>query len=380
MTPRRFAVVAGGGTGGHVLQALAVARALTERGHPADSIELMGSQRGQEATLLAGQGFPVRLLPGRGIRRQLSVEATVSNLEATAGLAQASGRALADLRARRPDVVVTVGGYAALPAGLAARTLGVPLVVLNVDAVPGAVNRMLGRFATACAVAFPGTPLPRATVTGAAVRREITAVDRSPEGQAEARRALGLPTDRQILGFFGGSIGARRINQAAVSLAGLWASRGDVALYQVTGRQGHDEVRRSMGEGMPEGPLVHRVVAFEDRMALLYQAADLLVCRAGAMTVAELTVAGVPAVLVPLPGAPGDHQTHNAEAVVAVGGAVLLPDERCTGDELGRVAGSLLEDPAALAAMGKAAATLGRADAAERIADLVEEVAGARAG
>jgi UDP-N-acetylglucosamine--N-acetylmuramyl-(pentapeptide) pyrophosphoryl-undecaprenol N-acetylglucosamine transferase len=222
------------------------------------------------------------------------------------------------------------------------------------------VNRVLGRVATACAVAFPDTALPRATVTGAAVRQEIAAIVHSPEAQAGARRALGLPADRRTLCVFGGSIGARRINQATVALARAWAGRDDVAIYQVTGRQGHDEVLRALGEGMPEGPLVHRVVPFEEHMALLYQAADLVVCRAGAMTVAELAAAGVPSVLVPLPGAPGDHQTANARVLERAG-----------------VTGPLLEDPAGLSAMGKAAATLGRADAAERIADLVEEVAGA---
>ncbi len=375
MTPRRFAVLAGGGTGGHVLQALAVARALVARGHPASSIELVGSSRGQEGALLAGEGFPLLLLPGRGIRRQLSVEATVANLEALGGLVWASVRALAELSRRRPEVVATVGGYAALPAGLAAAALRVPLVVLNVDAVPGLVNRLLGRVADTCAVAFPETPLRRATLTGAAVRREIATVDRSAEGRVAARRALGLPEDRLTVGVFGGSLGARRINGAARELAERWRRRPDVTLYHVTGRRDYDEMARDLPAGAGAVELCYRVVPFEERMELLYQAADVVVCRAGAITVAELAVAGVPAVLVPLPGAPGDHQTANARALVAAGAAVLLPDDRCRGEELADVVDRLLQDGPGREAMGRAAAALGQPDAAERIADVVEEAA-----
>ena len=381
---RRYAVVAGGGTGGHVLLALAVARALAERGHGRESIELVGSVRGQEADLLAGEGFPLTLLPGRGIARRLDLGTLAANAGAVVGLARATARAILLVARTRPRVVVSVGGYASFPADLAAVVLRVPLVLVNIDAVPGLVHRLLGRFAAASAVSFPGTPLPRATVTGTAVREDVVAVDRSPASAERARKELGVPLERRTVGVVGGSLGARRLNEAATGLAAAWADRADLALYHVTGRRdwaalaarapqapdGDWAVGGAVGEAV--GGLWYRAVPFCDRMPLLYEAVDVLVCRAGAVTVAELTVAGVPAVLVPLPGAPGDHQTANARALVDAGAAVLLPDDRCDASTLAAELGPLLADPARLRGMGEAARGLGRPDAARRVAEVVD--------
>ncbi len=367
----RHAVVAGGGTGGHVLLALAVARALAARGHDPATIELVGSERGQEADLLAGETFPVTLLPGRGIARRMDAASLRANAGAAVGLVAATARAVGLLRRDRPRVVVSVGGYAAFPADLAAVALGVPLVLVNIDAVPGLVHRLLGRFAAASAVSFPGTALPRAVVTGTAVREEVVAAaDRTPEAVAGARGALGLPPERPTVGVVGGSLGAGRLNTAAGDLARRWADRGDRSLYHVTGRRNW--------EGRPADPagaLCYRAMPFEARIPLLYQAADVLVCRAGAVTVAELAVAGVPAVLVPLPGAPGDHQTANARVLVDAGAGVLLPDDRCDGERLAAVLDELLADPARLRAMSAAARALGRPDAADRVAEVVDRSA-----
>lgn len=384
MTGRPFAVVSGGGTGGHVFEALAIARALVARGHDPSTIELMGSERGQEATLLAGEEFPVTLLPGRGIVRRLDKEALTANAGAVVGLARATGRALRSLARRKPQVVVSVGGYASFPADLAAVVLGVPLVLVTIDAVPGLVHRLFARLAAANAVALPGSSLPRAVVTGVAVRDAITKVDRSPAGAAAARRALGLPEERLTLGVMSGSLGARRVNEAVLELASLWSARTDVTIYHVTGRRDFDRLAArapAEGDGAGQGDgaglagsagLCYRMVSFCDRMDLLYGAADLMVCRAGASTVAELTVAGVPAVLVPLPGAPGDHQTANARALVDAGAAVLLADDRCDPGTLAAVATDLLGSPDRLEAMAKAAHGLGRPDAAARVAEVVD--------
>ncbi|MGH9082426.1 MAG: UDP-N-acetylglucosamine--N-acetylmuramyl-(pentapeptide) pyrophosphoryl-undecaprenol N-acetylglucosamine transferase [Acidimicrobiales bacterium] len=362
----RYAVVAGGGTGGHVLLALAVARALVEQGHDPGSIELVGSRRGQEGDLLAGEGFPLTLLPGRGIARRLDAGALLANAGAVVGLARAIRRAAALVARSRPRVVVSVGGYASFPSDLAAVVLRIPLVLVNVDAVPGLVHRIFGRFAAASAVAFPGTPLPRAVVTGTPVRAEIAGVDRSPAAARQARQRLGLPPDRSTVGVVGGSLGARRLNEAASGLAREWAQRADRSLYHVTGRGRGAEVAPPVG-----GALCYRSVEFERQMALLYQAADVMVCRAGAVTVAELAVAGVPAVLVPLPGAPGDHQTANARALADVGAGELLADGACDAGGLAARLDRLLSDPERLRSMGEAARALGHADAARRVAEVV---------
>ena len=376
MTRRRQAVIAGGGTGGHVVPSLQIARALVTLGNDPASIELFGSRRGQEATDWPPLEFPFTLLPGRGIRRSLRPAALWDNAGAVLGLVWATLRSVGTFLAHRPGVVVVVGGYAGFPAGCAAVVTRVPLVLVNTDAVPGAVNAVLGRFAVACAVAFPGTDLPQAQVTGTPVRPELRSLDRSEPGREAARAELGLPTRRQTVVAFGGSLGARRINGAVAALAGRWSERETTSIYHVAGRRDFTQFALRTppraGGGGECGKLDYRVVPFEERMPDLYRAADLCVCRAGAITVAELLLAGVPALLVPLPGAPRDHQTRNAEALVAVGAAVLVPDAECDGDRLAHEIDNLLGDPDRLAAMGAAARGLGHPDAAASVAKLVQ--------
>ncbi len=373
MSGSRGTVIAGGGTGGHVVPSLQIARALVARGHRPDTIELYGSRRGQEATLWPTLEFPFTLLPGRGIRRSLTPEALWANAGAIVGLLWACLRALGSFLRHRPRVVVVVGGYASFPAGLAAVLTRARLVLVTTDAVPGAVNALLGRFAAANAVAFPDTDLPRAELTGTPVASELTRSDRSPEGQATARRTLGLPEDRPTVAAFGGSLGARRINEAVAALAQHWPDGKECTLYHVTGRR--DFERFATGEsdepGQTSGPL-YRVVPFEDRMPTVMQAADVCVSRAGAMTVAELLLAAAPAILVPLPGAPRDHQTRNAEAVVRAGAAVLLPDRDCTRDRLDVELSALLADVDRRRAMSEASRHLSHPDAAARVAELVD--------
>ena len=375
VSARRGTVVAGGGTGGHIVPSLLIARALVARGHVAETIELYGSLRGQEASTWPSLEFPYTLLPGRGLRRSMRPAAWWSNAGAVAGLVWACARAFGSFVARRPRVVVIVGGYASFPAGLAAVLTRVPLVSVNTDAVPGAVNGLLGRFAAANAVAFAGTDLPRAHVTGTPVRPELASLDRTPEGRARGRAALGLPPGRQTVAAIGGSLGALRINRAVNELASAWAGCGGRTLYHVTGRRDYEAFApRPLSGAAAEavGGLHYNVVAFEDRMPEVYAAADLCVTRAGAMTVAELLVAGVPAILVPLPGAPRDHQTRNAEALVGLGAAVHLPDPECTGARLAEELDALLSDPERLRAMSDAAREHAHPDAAARVAELVD--------
>ena len=385
-----------------------------DRGHPAESIELYGSRRGQEATTWPTLEFPYTLLHGRGLRRSMRPSAWWANAGAVVGLASACVRAVVSFLRRRPRVVVVVGGYASFPAGLAAVLTRVPLVCMTTDAVPGAVNGLLGRRAAANAVAFADTGLPRAHITGTPVRPELATLDRTPRGRAASRVTLGLPPDRQTVACAGGSLGALRVNRAVADLArGPWAACAERALYHVTGRRDYESFALDSGSpataAVPatEAPgttevtetetatttaattaattttaaaasegdeprLRYRVVAFEDRMPDFYNAADVCVVRAGAMTVAELLVAGVPAILVPLPGAPRDHQTRNAEALVGLGAAVLVPDRDCDGRRLALELDALLADPDRLRAMREAARDNGHPDAAARVAELVD--------
>ena len=363
-----WAIIAGGGTAGHVVPGLAVAHALVARGHPAETIHWVGGRRWSEGEVVAAAGFEATLLPGRGIQRRL----TTDNLGAVWGLTQAGAQALSLVRARRPAVVLAMGGYASVTCGLAAAALRVPLVVAEQNAVPGASNRLVGRFAKACAVPFPGTPLPRAVVTGNPVRSEILAVDRSAAGRAAARAALGLPEGRTVVAVFGGSLGALRLNNAVLGAFDTWGGRSDLALRHVVGERDWSLVT---GESRDLGGLFWQPVRYDDQRELSLAAADIAVSRAGGNTVAELAAVGLPSILVPLPGAPGDHQTANARHLADAGAAVLVPDAEMSADRLVREVEGLLGDAGRLAAMGEAAARAGRRDAADAVAELVEQCA-----
>jgi UDP-N-acetylglucosamine--N-acetylmuramyl-(pentapeptide) pyrophosphoryl-undecaprenol N-acetylglucosamine transferase len=374
VTGERFALVTGGGTAGHLQPALAIAEALVASGHERGTIEFVGSTHGQDRLTLEDRGFPFTLLPGRGIVRSLRPRDLIANLGAVAGLAVAAGRGLGVVRRSRPQVVVSVGGYASLSASFAAVVLGVPLVLVNVDAVPGAANRLFGRLARASAVGWDGTPLPRSVVTGTPVRPEIGALGRSAADRRSARRRLGLPEDRPTVAVFGGSLGARHINLAVEELSDRWKDRDDRSIYHIVGRRDWegDSATAGPGSAPPSAGLALVRVPYQASMELVYAAADVVVCRAGAMTVAELAVAGVPSVLVPLPGAPGDHQTANARVLERVGAAVVLADADCDAGALAAILDDLLGQPARLESMGRAASTMGRRDAAAAGARLVE--------
>ncbi len=360
-----WALVAGGGTAGHLLPGLAVADALVARGHDPGTIHFVGSDRGVEATLVPAAGFTLDELPGRGIQRRL----TPANLVAAWGLLRGTSLGIAIVRRRRPAVVVVLGGHASFACGVGAALARTPLVLLEQNVRAGAVNRVLRRFATASAVSFPGTDLPRAVVTGNPLRPELREAAARPDPGA-ARAALGLPADRTVVAVFSGSLGSRRINTAVRGLVERWAPRSDLAVRHVVGRR--DWAEHASGPPvLPPGGLAYQAVEYEDRMDLLLPAADVAVTRAGG-TVAELAAFGVPAVLVPLPIAPRDHQMANARAVEASGGAVVVPDDELDVDRLQRELTALLDHPDRRAAMAAAMRSTARLDAADRVAELVE--------
>jgi len=360
-------VIAGGGTAGHVVPGLAIAEELVRRGISRDAVHYVGSERGIETRLVPAAGFPLTVLPGRGIQRRL----TIDNLGSALGIMKAFFTSVKLLRRLRPGVVVGLGGYASVPCTMAAALLRIPVVVAEQNAVPGAANRLASKFAKACAVSFPGTDLPRATVTGNPVRVEVLDVDRATQ-RAAARSRIGVGADRALLAVFGGSLGARRINEALFQALPEWSGRSDLAIRHVAGARDYDDLASRVPIS-PDDPISFDLVRYEDDMPSVYAAADLVLCRSGASSVAELAVAGVPAVLVPLPGAPGDHQTANAMALVKVGGAVMIPDIELDGARLMTEVDSLLADPARLHDMSAAAAGSARRDAASAVVDLVVE-------
>ncbi|WP_420450448.1 UDP-N-acetylglucosamine--N-acetylmuramyl-(pentapeptide) pyrophosphoryl-undecaprenol N-acetylglucosamine transferase [Ilumatobacter sp.] len=365
--PGCFAVVTGGGTAGHVLPALAVAEALVAAGRAPGEIHYVGSRRGIETRLVPETGHGRTFLDVVGVQRSLSRR----NLAFLPKMLRARRAALGLLRELRPRVVVSVGGYASLPAVLAARSLGIPVVVVSYDRRPGRASQLAARFAAASAVAFEGSSLPRAVVTGAPIRRSVLQVDRDRDRTA-ARRRLGLPVDRFVVAVMGGSLGSGVLN--AQIDAHLREHRADagLAVRQVAGERFVDDVARIEPPDGSDGVL-HQVIGYESDMAAVYAAADLLVGRGGASTVHEVAVTGVPSVLVPWSGAADDHQRGNVEWLREVGGAVMLGE-----GELGRLGAEierLRADPDARRALERAARARGEVHRSGAMAGLIERVA-----
>jgi UDP-N-acetylglucosamine--N-acetylmuramyl-(pentapeptide) pyrophosphoryl-undecaprenol N-acetylglucosamine transferase len=362
------AIVGTGGTAGHVFPALATAERLRDRGA---EIVFVGRAQGQEAALIPAAGFRMVAVEALPFRRTLSLAA----LRAPLAALRAARRCRSVVRGA--DVVVGMGGYVSVPVSLAARRERVPLVLHEQNAIPGLANRVAARWARAVALSFvdAGRRLPRrvrAVVTGNPVRGSIVRVWKERARLAEeATRELGLEPGRRTVVIFGGSQGALRLNRAAVELCGILGDRSDLQVLLLTGPRHHEAVRAELP--VTDGLLV-RTAPFLERMELVYSVADLAVARAGATTVAELTVCGVPAILVPYPYATGRHQEANARAVERAGGAAVLLDDAATGSAVaGRVA-SLVGEPDRLVAMSRASRRFGRPDAADALADLAASV------
>jgi UDP-N-acetylglucosamine:LPS N-acetylglucosamine transferase len=271
-------------------------------------------------------------------------------------------RALGLVRRLRPRVVVALGGYASVPCAFAAWLHRVPIVVMEQNKRAGLANRLSAKVAKAVAVSFEGTDLPGAVVTGNPLRPEVLAAHRSADASRERTAVL----------ITGGSLGATRINDAAIELVELWSKRSDLALRHVVGPRNVDFVEARVT--VPSEPgLRYELVAYEDDMPSAMAAADVVVCRASSGLVSEVAVIGVPSVLVPWSGAAEDHQTANATVLVDVGAAETIRDADLTGRRLQGVLESLIADPVRREAMAAACKQVARPDAAQRVADLVEE-------
>ena len=362
-----WAVVTGGGTSGHVLPALAIMDRLVAAGHQPGTLHYVGSRRGIEVRLVGPRGYATALLDVVGLQRSLHPR----NLAFVPKMLWATWKAWRLLGRLRPRVVVNVGGYASMPATFAARLRRCPVVVVSYDQRPGLASRVASRFAAAVAAAFAVSPLPRARTTGAPIRPEIITVDRGRD-RAGARARLDLPDDRFVITVFGGSLGARAVNQAVAAVVERWADRRDVCIYHVVGERFVTEVP---GERTAASGIMYRVIGYEDRMPLLYAASDLMVTRAGASTIAELAATGTPAIIVPWPDAAENHQLDNARTLSDIGAAVLLEQADLDGATLAAAIDELLGDAPALAAIGARAHAEGARHRGDALIELITEVA-----
>lgn len=364
-----FAVVTGGGTAGHVLPALSVAEALVVRGHDPHEILYVGAMRGIETRLVPPTPYPYVFLDVVGFQRSLSRR----NLGFVPKMLAARKAMVERFEQQRPNVVVSVGGYASLPAVLAARRLRIPVVVVSFDKRPGRASRMAARSAVASAVAFSDSPLPRATFTGAPVRHSILQVDRVQD-RAEARAALGVPEERFLICVFGGSQGSGILNSVITQFVELHADRADLAVRHVVGERFLAEASAPRRD--PRG-ILYDVIGYEERMPLVYAGCDLLVGRGGASTVIEVATTGTPAVLVPWSGAAEDHQTDNIRWLSDAGAGVLIPEADFTISRFDDVVLRLIAHPDELRVLGERAHELGVPHRSGRLGELIDQVAGA---
>jgi len=360
-------VVAGGGTGGHVTPALALAERIRARG---DAVLVVGSQRGLETTLVPAAGFELAALPSR----QLLGQNLGARLRMVLGLPAVVLEAVRTLRRFRTQIVVTVGGYAAAPVAAAAALLRLPIALVNTDALPGQSNRLAARFAHRIFVGFEGAAgefarggdPDRVRCLGIPLRRALVEAFAS----APARRAPAPPFRLLV---FGGSQGARQLNDIMIDVV----HRLDPSRLEIFHQTGEAD-RARVAEAYARSGARAQVVAFEPEMVRRYRWADLALCRSGALTVGELALAGLPALLVPYPFAAHDEQSANARELVKAGAAERLDPRTLTPEGVADALSRLFAEPGRLSQMGLAAAKLARPEAAERIVEECAALAAAR--
>lgn len=359
MTTLRRVLIAGGGTGGHLYPGLAVAHELRRRDDETE-VFFVGTKRGLEARVIPGEGFRLELLPVRGMPRK-----GPGQTGAWFAFFRSVVKTLGICIRRRPDVILGTGGYVSAPAVLVGWLLRIPVVLQEQNAVPGAVNRSLSRFAREVHLNFAGARRyferrDHLRLTGNPLREELFSANRT-----EAFRRFDLDPGRRTVLVLGGSRGARSINRAVVDAIGRIPNDRHYQFLIQCGTDDLDEVTK----GVARSGLPCRVEPYLPDIDDAYAIADLVVCRAGAMTLSEITACGLPAILVPYPHATDDHQTRNAEEIVDRGAALLVSDEELEGERLARELDKLLSDGGRLRRMAASAHGSARYGGAATVAD-----------
>ena len=360
-------IMTGGGTGGHIYPAIAIADELKRRNEDVD-ILFVGAEIGMERDLVPESGYEIALISADGFGRSLR-----ANLKAAKRVAKGYRQARDLVKEFAPDVVIGTGGYASAPVVTVAQRMGIPTYLHEQNAIPGKTNRFLARKAKRIFLGVSRADehfnAPDKTVrSGNPVRSEFADADRTA-----AREALGIPEDRLMILAFGGSQGAGRINREMVRLIEKYASESGVGVHLGAGGYYFDAVCQELKDkGIEIGDRI-QVTEYIHNMSDVLAASDVVISRSGALTVAEVTACGIPAVFVPFPDAAEDHQYYNALSVAGPGGAVIIREENLEEGRLYQEVERLRQDPALLEDMRKKARACGVSDAAARICAVIEE-------
>jgi UDP-N-acetylglucosamine--N-acetylmuramyl-(pentapeptide) pyrophosphoryl-undecaprenol N-acetylglucosamine transferase len=361
--------LSGGGTAGHIYPALTVANLLAESGH--DEVLFVGTPDSLEARLVPEAGVAFHAVASKGFDRGNPLTLITSGFRVLASVISAWRL----LRQYRPDAVVGFGGYVSLPVGLAAVLNRTPLVLHEQNSVPGLANKILSRWATEVGVTYENSikhlkRRDRVTLTGNPVRGAIMSASKEA-----GRQALDLDPEATVVLVFGGSRGARHLNAALARIWPTLATESGLQVVHVAGTMDAASVAESMAQALDDPSRRYRLHEYISAMGDAIAAADVVVARAGATSIAEITAIGRAAVLVPYPFATDDHQTLNARGVAAGGGAIVIPDDQLDGDTFESAVAGLVRDTKKRETMAAASAALGRPDAGARVAEMVRRAA-----
>ncbi len=355
----RTVVIAGGGTGGHIFPALAIAERLKQE-YPDTQIYFVGADSGMETRLIPSAGFPIETLPIAGIQRQLTLSNIWKNLQLPYKIWVSNVRAAQLLKKWKPGVVIGVGGYASYPMVRTAQRNHIPTILCEQNAIPGLVTKQLSSRATVVLLgnraAGQYLKAKKVVVTGNPLRKAII-----PLTKTEACTYWGFDPEKPVVFITGGSLGAKTINDATQTAISEWLKRGLQVIWQC-GRSYYPVLEKQI----PAHAQL-KLLPFVEAMGAAYGAADLVVARAGALTLAELAQFSIPAILIPSPYVANDHQTFNAKTVVALGAAKLVPDAAAIQMLKDSVLSLLIDQPHELQQLKKAATTIEKTDAAGRI-------------
>ena len=360
-------LIAGGGTAGHVIPAVAIGKALYDKGvlKKENEIHFVGSKRGVGREIVNEAGVEMSVLPGRGIQRKI----TFRNVLSIVSLFLAFFRASIMIFRAKPEIIVVMGGYASLACGLAGKLLKVPLLVAEQNAVPGATNKIIARFAEVSAVSFEGVDLPNSVLTGNPLRSEILHFIET-DSRRDTRQELGV-NGRTMITVFGGSLGARHLNETVFELSQYWGGKA-ISIYHIVGIRDWPEFSQLTQK--PIGDVEYKMIEYMNDLTTLIGAADLVISRAGATSVSEITALGIPSILIPLPNSPGNHQEENARFFEKNGSALLLPDHELSCVSLSNKISYLLDNESILPEMVERTRGVACLTAGEDIVDLISSI------